>query len=1071
MIRIAFAFLSSVWCLAAGGLFPGALRMRVLLQAPTAVPTPPPMPVQLPTSVMTPPPMPPSISPAMLSVYATYAQAAYYSFAPIAPPAMPAPTPTPVLPAPAAVPVPTPPTSTVPVLQQVAEPVRGQVVGRASFASGLSVTVFERPASTGRVEYVVAFRGTEVDRTRWSTDLRDWSTDLQQILWVPQQYTEAISYAKTWVDKAGPNNAAVVFVGHSLGGALAEYAGLTFGRDAVCMNAPALGFDTILSLGGKQTANASHIHHLARFGDEAFFLTQLIPGSEHFGFVQLIDPSPDMHGKLNTVLELHDMDLIRTSLLKNEHVTEAVTVRESLSRLESAWQKHMKELVTGAAKGVADRITGAIEKEATQNEKGVRIHFDERILAEVLGRGAADESAKLVEEFTRRLVAARSEPERTQAVASFAGEVKRRFLEVRGVCPLRDLVSISLKSLVARAERFKSDWSNLPGDLRHPGPITRIRGFAITGDDILLIGSREPGAPVLEIDDLVVGMQSVWKENAIPVVSLDPDPADIEGDPRVRIQGVPEDSAFALSMLEADYAMKKIMAGVDRVDVPGYRTLKDALSQTDRTFISRFWLYPVQPRLGDILVSADNSSAVFSGAVRVLSEEMLNLKEGLVGTGEAFLPAEEAADSFTAHYDEIASLKPVFRRLQSLFDVVLVARIWHMRGLESPLLERLCALPHRAVKIPGTYRSIRVVVRRDAQQEYYIHGGVQAKVGAGRRTWLDLDDSGLGTLRQYAQRVSESGETSTRLPELSLNAVAPSVRPDSSSRDFTAAVTSLFRGDLNAALAAADRLVAQDDLNAEALVVRALIQLRRADYALAREDAQKARAIDPGDREAAAAAGEILFQCAWMQGDAEGALREMESSLRDDFQRASGQVSRGEALLLLDRPEEAKKAFLKAVELDPASALAYARLAQLELTQGRTLAAKPWVQKAQALDAKLPAVRIASAQWELATVRPDLAEKIAGEVWDNQATDPATRLQALAILAAISASREKWNNVDAYVSLMGQLSAGSPEVLVAAAEIAIQWGERERASTYMDQAVKLAPQHPLVLKMRARLAR
>jgi predicted Zn-dependent protease len=61
--------------------------------------------------------------------------------------------------------------------------------------------------------------------------------------------------------------------------------------------------------------------------------------------------------------------------------------------------------------------------------------------------------------------------------------------------------------------------------------------------------------------------------------------------------------------------------------------------------------------------------------------------------------------------------------------------------------------------------------------------------------------------------------------------------------------------------------------------------------------------------------------------------------------------------------------------------------------------------------------------------------------------------------------------VDRYVAQMDELSAGSPEVLVAAAEIAMQWGERERAATYMRKAVKLSPQHPLVLKMLARLAR
>jgi hypothetical protein len=88
----------------------------------------------------------------------------------------------------------------------------------------------------------------------------------------------------------------------------------------------------------------------------------------------------------------------------------------------------------------------------------------------------------------------------------------------------------------------------------------------------------------------------------------------------------------------------------------------------------------------------------------------------------------------------------------------------------------------------------------------------------------------------------------------------------------------------------------------------------------------------------------------------------------------------------------------------------------------------------------------------------------------QQSNDPAVRLQALAILASVSASREQWNRVDQYVALMDVLSAGSPEVLVAAAESAMQWGEPEGASSCLERTVKLAPHHPLVLKMRARLS-
>ena len=227
--------------------------------------------------------------------------------------------------------------------------------------------------------------------------------------------------------------------------------------------------------------------------------------------------------------------------------------------------------------------------------------------------------------------------------------------------------------------------------------------------------------------------------------------------------------------------------------------------------------------------------------------------------------------------------------------------------------------------------------------------------------------------------------------------------------------------------------------------------------------------LDPGNPETDAAAGEILFQCRWMEGDPEGALRETEARLRHDPHSANAEIARAEALALLDKSDEARKALLRAVELDPTSALACARLAQLELGAGRTLDAKPWVTKAKALDPNLAEVRIAAAQWELATIRPDLAEKIAREVWEKEANGPTARLQALAVLAAVSASREKWNDVDKYVGLMDQLSAGSPEVLVAAAEIASTWGERQRAKQYLEKAERLSPNHPLVRKLHAKM--
>ena len=71
----------------------------------------------------------------------------------------------------------------------------------------------------------------------------------------------------------------------------------------------------------------------------------------------------------------------------------------------------------------------------------------------------------------------------------------------------------------------------------------------------------------------------------------------------------------------------------------------------------------------------------------------------------------------------------------------------------------------------------------------------------------------------------------------------------------------------------------------------------------------------------------------------------------------------------------------------------------------------------------------------------------------------------------VSASREKWKDVDKYIGLMDQLGAGSPEVLVTAAEIAFTWGERKRAAMYLEKAEALSPRHPLLLKLRRRMGK
>ncbi len=314
---------------------------------------------------------------------------------------------------------------------------------------------------------------------------------------------------------------------------------------------------------------------------------------------------------------------------------------------------------------------------------------------------------------------------------------------------------------------------------------------------------------------------------------------------------------------------------------------------------------------------------LFSSDVQVLTEQVLLTREGMVGTGKVQRTREEAAASFTQHFADLARQKPVFRKLQTLFDLVLLARLWQEKGLHSDLLDRLCALPYRSVTVPDSYAGIKEDVISNPSFSFWLVGGVEMRLSAGRRSWLVLETEETTALRKKVQGLRFADGPAAALENLTLQAPIPTRNP----RRETAALAvqaALSGGDLKAAFQAADQLVAADPWDDHSLILRALVHLRRANYVQARGDAERARMLDPGNPETDAAAGEILFQCRWMEGDPEGALRETEARLRHDPHSANAEIARAEALALLDKSDEARKALLRAVELDPTSALACA---------------------------------------------------------------------------------------------------------------------------------------------------
>ena len=180
------------------------------------------------------------------------------------------------------------------------------------------------------------------------------------------------------------------------------------------------------------------------------------------------------------------------------------------------------------------------------------------------------ETEKLLADLSARLHKEPSAECQADDVRDAVRKLKQAYESSR---PLRRIDSptvVSLKTVVEKAEKFAGRWDELPPELRRPGNLVRINGFILLPQqkDILLLGTSDPQAPALDLDDLIIAVRAVWKEHNTPACSLDPDPDDMAagraGPQRVRLLGVPRDSGFAKTMLDADYDMKRITSGAVR---------------------------------------------------------------------------------------------------------------------------------------------------------------------------------------------------------------------------------------------------------------------------------------------------------------------------------------------------------------------------------------------------------------------------------------------------------------------------------------------------------------------------
>jgi tetratricopeptide (TPR) repeat protein len=382
--------------------------------------------------------------------------------------------------------------------------------------------------------------------------------------------------------------------------------------------------------------------------------------------------------------------------------------------------------------------------------KGVKVEVDEGLLRRALAGADVPTEEAALDELEERLLAAADGDAAAVALAGFVTERKRALLErLQGEGGLR---RVSLRALLGDGKTTDPDATC--------GGLTRILGVAcdVAGGDVTLVGVIEPGAPPVLLDTLALALRTVWREGRVPGCSLDPDPSNPGGPQNVRVLGVPGDSRFAKVMLEADYAMKKIVArapggehGVEGlVDLPAaFERLGGEIGN------NRFWLTPVPPNEGDVLSAPAEGpasfgpgapAALFEARVRVRTEGMRAAAlGGEQGLGRSAPAAEACARSFSERYDELAVRMPVFAELRTLFDAVTCAQVLRILAPRHPLLTRAADRAYAKADIPRSYPGVTVTTALSSGF-VTLQGGCDLDPRVTRNAFVDVPHPAFASL-------------------------------------------------------------------------------------------------------------------------------------------------------------------------------------------------------------------------------------------------------------------------------------------------------------------------------------
>ncbi len=298
------------------------------------------------------------------------------------------------------------------------------------------------------------------------------------------------------------------------------------------------------------------------------------------------------------------------------------------------------------------------------------------------------------------------------------------------------LRKISLLKLEALIKKAKENGEELPPEVKYLAGMIQIEAvfFYPEQNDVVIAGpaegwkqlesgevvGRQSNRPVLHLDNLLVALRYVFarqQQGPFIGVSIEPTPEGLKnyrtyskslggritrntanqifagmrqamGPQAVKLYGIPKSSRFALTMLAADYRMKRISFAhdpspskkvVSYLDLESRINKKSAGSQA----LYRWWFLA---KYDAILHTEDRTAFRFSGqGLELLSAKMgaglpsqqLTTKKGKKKKSSIGKAAKQFADSFTKNFPEIAARVPIFAELQNCIALSVVSQLIH----------------------------------------------------------------------------------------------------------------------------------------------------------------------------------------------------------------------------------------------------------------------------------------------------------------------------------------------------------------------------------------------------------